>query len=152
MGVEIEKKFLVDRELWQKVKPDNGVHIAQGYIKNTPQQSVRVRIKGEYGFLTIKGGTDALQRTEFEYEIPLSDAKELLTDFCQKQIIKIRYTLQVDNEIWEVDEFESPRNGLILAEIELTSVEQSITLPNWITEEVTGQAQYYNAEMLREKA
>ena len=148
MGVEIERKFLVDKSLWEKEKPTHGTSIIQGYITKEIDRTVRVRIKGQQGFLTVKGKTVGAVRAEFEYEIPLSEAKEMLNSLCDKLIDKTRYEVVYEGKTWEVDEFNSPKEGLILAEIELNQVDESIELPAWVTKEVTEDPSYYNANMI----
>lgn len=148
MGVEIERKFLVDKKRWQKIKPTEGLFIAQGYLHNSKDKTVRVRTKGEKGFLTIKGATDGISRTEFEYVIPKKDAEELLCKFCPKRIEKTRYLVEHNGKTWEVDEFDFPNSGLILAEVELNSVEEQIALPEWVTEDVSDNPAYFNSNML----
>ena len=148
MGVEIERKFLVDKEKWLAVRPDNGVHIMQGYLLKSPEKTVRVRTKGNQGFITIKGKTENISRVEFEYEIPLNEAEELLSTFCPKKIDKVRYELIFDGFVWEIDEFVTPNPGLILAEIELSDENESFKLPEWAGKEVSNQAKYYNANMI----
>lgn len=149
MGVEIERKFLVNREKWLKVKPLEGVFIAQGYLLNERDRSVRIRVKGDKGFLTIKGGEDGLKRTEYEYPIPRSEALEIIEKFELTTIQKVRYELEVEGYIWEIDEFQQPKNDLILAELELPEKNTTFSLPEWVEEEVTNNPNYYNAEMLR---
>lgn len=149
MGVEIERKFLVNKEAWQKVKPTSGRFIKQGYLMRKEGLTVRVRIKGEKGFLTIKGKTEHISRSEYEYEIPVEEAAELLQQHCTKWIEKTRYEIHVGNHLWEVDEFEMPQKGLILAEIELTSEKEEFEYPEWVGEEVSDQPEYYNANMLK---
>ncbi|PKR79918.1 adenylate cyclase [Brumimicrobium salinarum] len=152
MGVEIERKFLVDEAIWADEKPKTGVRICQGYLLKSKEKTVRIRTKtcAQYskGFITIKGATEGFSRLEYEYEIPFSEAEELLAEFCPKKIIKTRYELKLNEFVWEVDEFESPQSGLILAEIELLNEAQSFGRPKWLKKEVTGEAQYYNANML----
>lgn len=148
MGVEIERKFLVDEEKWNVIRPDKGKHILQGYLSKKIESTVRVRVKGDIGLLTIKGKTTGAKRAEFEYEIPLQEAQEMLDTMCDNYIKKVRYEVEIDGRVWEVDEFSSPKEGLILAEIELSSESEKINLPEWITQEVTEDPSYYNANML----
>lgn len=148
MSLEIERKFLVDKEKWESVKPQSGEKIYQGYLLSTKALTVRVRVKGDKGFFTIKGETVNISRSEFEYEIPKEDVKAILNQFCDKWIEKTRYEINVGSHLWEVDEFDSPQKGLLLAEIELTSEEEEFQLPNWVTEEVSDKPEYYNANML----
>jgi CYTH domain-containing protein len=147
MGQEIERKFLVDKDKWSAVDKGRGKRIEQGYLSKTIETTVRVRVKGDKGYLTIKGKEIDLVRAEFEYEIPLHEAEEILLKFCNNPIRKIRYEIRVANHSWEVDEFISPDPTLILAEIELDEANESFAIPDWVLEEVTGQAAYYNANM-----
>lgn len=148
MGVEIERKFLVDKTKWEKVRPSSGLKIIQGYILKSIEKTVRVRTKGDTGFITIKGKTKGITRKEFEYAIPFEEAVQLLNEFCDKKIIKTRFEFDFEGFIWEVDEFESPKEGLILAEIELSSEKENFTHPEWLMEEVSNQPEYYNANMI----
>lgn len=146
--VEIERKFLVDHNLWKQVDKGEGKLIAQGYIQKSPEKTVRVRIKKDKGYLTIKGKTEGISRAEFEYEIPLVEAKELLKNFCGKIIEKTRYEVKIGLHTWEVDEFHSPNPELILAEIELNSEEEVFEKPEWIGKEVSDDVRYFNANMI----
>ena len=147
MGQEIERKFLVDEALWREVQP-SGTEYRQGYIVNTKAKIVRVRIAGDQGYLTIKGATQGATRAEFEYEIPLDDARRLLT-LCEGPLIeKTRYKLEVDGLLWEVDEFSGDNEGLIMAELELDSEDQPFQKPAWAGQEVTDDARYYNANLV----
>lgn len=149
MGIEIERKFLVDQEKWKAAKPAEGEHIRQGYLLKSTGTTVRIRIRKEKGFITVKGKTTGeMSRLEFEYEIPKEEAVEMLHELCPKWIDKTRYLFKHKGFVWEVDEFESPKKGLILAEIELSSELEEFSLPDWVKEEVTGQPEYYNANML----
>lgn len=148
MGVEIERKFLVNEEKWQKVKPKSGTRILQGYIMSTPETVVRIRVRGDKGLITIKGKTQGISRLEYEYSIPKVEAEEMLNEFCPKKIIKVRYELNIDGFVWEIDEFESPKTGLILAEIELTNENEVFTHPEWLDKEVSNLPEYYNVNMI----
>jgi adenylate cyclase len=144
--VEIERKFLVISDVFKSdVLRQN--HIAQGYLSSVPERAVRVRIKGEKGYLTIKGKTNetGLSRFEWEKEIPVTEAKELL-QLCEKGVIeKIRYEIQVGQHVFEVDEFYGENEGLIMAEVELQSESEIIEKPIWLGEEVTNDSRYYNS-------
>jgi adenylate cyclase len=144
--VEIERKFLVISDVFKSdVLCQN--HIAQGYLSSVPERAVRVRIKGEKGYLTIKGKTNesGLSRFEWEKEIPVAEAKELL-QLCEKGVIeKIRYEIQVGRHIFEVDEFYGENKGLIMAEVELQSETETFETPIWLGEEVTNDNRYYNS-------
>lgn len=148
MAREIERKFLVTGNSWrQEATP---VHYRQGYLHSSRECSVRVRIAGEQGFLTIKGATQGMSRDEYEYAIPVDDALAMLDHLCaQPQIEKIRHTVEYQGFFWEIDEFLGDNQGLIVAEIELTSEEQSFARPVWVGAEVTGEAKYYNARLCR---
>lgn len=149
MGVEIERKFLVNKEKWSKINKPNGLTIKQGYLLNSIEKCVRVRTKGDKGFLTIKGKNSGIKRKEFEYEIPFNEAEEMLIQFCDKFIHKERYEVEFKDKLWEVDVFLSPNPDLILAEIELNSENEEFELPEWVEKEVSDDPKYYNANMLK---
>ncbi len=143
--MEIERKFLVKGDF--KRMSYKHTRIVQGYLSRVPQRTVRIRLKGERGFITIKGETNASgsSRFEWEKEIPFKEATELL-ELCERALIeKTRYLVKFEEHTFEVDEFYGENEGLQLAEIELTSEEESFEKPPWLGEEVTGQAQYYNS-------
>lgn len=148
MGVEIERKFLVDEQKWNEIRPREGKRILQGYLSKKIECTVRVRVKGDSGFLTIKGKNTGSKRAEFEYEIPLQEAREMLETMCDSYIDKVRYEIAQEDKVWEVDEFYSPKKGMILAEIELDAVDEKVNLPEWIRKEVTDDPSYYNSNML----
>lgn len=148
MGLEIERKFLVDKKLWAEIEKPEGEIIKQGYLLKSFEKTIRVRTKNKKGYLTIKGATEGITRKEYEYEIPKAEADELLNDFCNRFIEKTRYCINHSGKIWEVDEFKSPNKGLILAEIELLTADEIFEKPNWITKEVSDDPQYFNANML----
>lgn len=145
---EIEYKFLVDPIKWSKIKKPKGDLIIQGFIYNSKECVVRIRIKNGKGFLTIKGETIGITRKEFEYEIPLKEAEEIIKNFTKKHIRKVRYEIPYDNHTWEVDVFEGPLNGLILAELEVNSEEEKFELPDWVTQNVSSDPSYYNAVLI----
>lgn len=148
MGIEIERKFLVVDEGW-KDAVCRKYPIAQGYISRQAERTVRVRIKGEKGYLTLKGQARGLVRREFEYEIPVDDARTILSTLCQGPLIeKCRYEVEVGDHLWEVDVFEGENAGLVVAEIELRRPDEEFLLPSWVGQEVTGQVQYYNARLV----
>ena len=145
MNREIERKFLVKGDFEKEVTYRK--RIVQGYICAEKDRTVRVRIQGEECFLTIKGASDesGLSRYEFEKQIAPNDAEELLK-LCLPGIIdKIRHWIPVGNHIWEVDVFQGDNKGLVIAEIELSSEDETFELPTWAGEEVTGDPRYYNA-------
>src|SRR5687767_5958315 len=145
MGKEIERKYLVDKEKWELVLKPNGQVYRQGYLLTDPTKTIRVRSTGEAGFLTIKGISIGATRQEYEYEIPLADSKELLDNFSVSELSKIRYKISFGNKLWEVDEFLGDNLGLIVAEIELSSEDETFDIPEWIGKEVTGEEKYYNS-------
>ncbi len=151
MGIEIERKFLVDPTALGDL--GTGIVIKQGYIPTQGKTVVRARIKGEQAFLTIKGaaGTNGtgIGCSEFEYEIPLADAEAMLAELCVGAMIdKTRYEIPVGQHLWEVDVFHGDNAGLIVAEIELQDENEPFEHPAWVTEQVTGQARYYNVNLL----
>ncbi len=144
MAIEIERKFLVDVNQLPQLK--NGKLLRQGYLWSSPNKSLRIRIVDTVAFLTIKIGTDPLQRLEFEYEIPVDDAETLLLQ-CSDIIEKERFLVPHSGNNWEVDIFRGKNNGLIVAEIELTHQAQQIDIPKWITKEVTNDSRYLNVSL-----
>ena len=145
---EIERKFKVNvtqMSFIEKLLPKN---IVQGYIHSSSSISTRIRIIDDTAFLTIKGGESALERDEFEYEIPLSEANEMMTLFCTKLLKKKRYLVYQNDLCWEIDVFEGNLQGLIIAEIELKEINTSINLPDWIAEEVTDDPNYLNINLI----
>ncbi|GAA3739972.1 MULTISPECIES: CYTH domain-containing protein [Flavobacterium] len=144
--IEIERKFLVKSDDFKKQAFAQN-DIAQGYLSSVPERTVRVRIKGHKGFITIKGisNTAGMSRFEWENEIPLDEAQELLK-LCEKgKIEKTRYEIKSGKHVFEVDEFYGENDGLIMAEIELNSEGETFEKPEWLGEEVTNDERYYNA-------
>ncbi|HQR78916.1 MAG TPA: CYTH domain-containing protein [Actinomycetota bacterium] len=149
MGVEIERKFLVVDDSWRA-----GVvaahRIVQGYLADEGELTVRVRIKGDHGFLTLKGRTQGISRNEYEYEIPVADAEAMLADFATGPVVeKTRHLIDVDGHVWELDVFAGDNEGLVMAEIELASADEVFTLASWAGEEVTDDSRYYNVNLAR---
>jgi|TARA_R110000823_G_scaffold55246_3_gene135074 adenylate cyclase len=148
MGVEIERKFLLKNDIWEGFKKGK-ITIKQGYLNSDIERTVRVRLFGTTGFITVKGKVNGLSRPEFEYEIPYKDAVTLLT-LCEQPIIeKIRYYIHQGDLVWEIDVFEGDNEGLVVAEIELTSETQSFYKPTWLGEEVSDDAKYYNSSLIK---
>ena len=144
--IEIERKFLVTSHAY-KTDAFKSTRIVQGFLNTNPERTVRIRIKGSDGFLTVKGKSseNGLSRFEWEKEISKTDAEALL-QFCEKGIIdKVRYEVKYGNHIFEVDEFFGENEGLIIAEVELNTENEVFEKPNWLGEEVTGQLKYYNS-------
>ena len=149
MGLEIERKFLVKDDAWRGLGAP--LFMRQGYLSTPPERVVRVRVAGERAWLTIKGVNFGASRLEFEYPIPVEDAKEMLDldGFCVRPILeKNRTRIPIGDVVWEVDEFFGENLGLVIAEVELRSPDQYIALPEWIGEEVTGDARYFNSSLL----
>ncbi len=145
MAIEIERKYLVNSMAW-KVKADEGTRLLQGYMANTEKVAIRVRIAGEQAWLTLKSASAGIRRLEFEYFLPVADAKQMLQEFCHGQVIhKTRYRLPLNSHIWEIDVFHDANEGLVLAEIELENEQESFALPGWIGQEVSADIRYYNA-------
>lgn len=146
--IEIERKFLVLSEDFKK-EAFQQIHIIQGFLNTDPYRTVRVRLKGEQGFITVKGisNDSGTSRLEWEKEISKEEAKTLLS-ICEKGVIdKIRYEIKKGVHIFEVDEFFDDNEGLIVAEIELSSENETFEKPNWIGKEVTGITKYYNSQL-----
>jgi len=146
MAKEIERKFLVQAS-WQP--QDEGIKIAQGYLSTVPERTVRVRIKGDKGYLTIKGKNQGISRAEFEYEIPIGDAEELLKLAEQPILSKTRYLEQHGNRLWEIDVFAGENQGLVVAEVELPDEQAEFSRPDWLGQEVSGDVRYYNANLIK---
>lgn len=146
---EIERKFLVTGTGWREAAQER--EICQGYLTLDKERTVRVRLAGGNGTLTIKGPSQGAARSEFEYPIPSEDARLLLHELCLQPVIeKTRYRVPLGELVWEVDVFRGQNEGLIVAEVELSSETQEIALPEWIGEEVTGDPRYYNARLVAE--
>lgn len=148
MALEIERKYLIDLE---KISPlENGIRIKQGYLSTNKDAVVRVRVKNDKAYLTIKGSNSGIARLEFEYEIPLDEANEMLEKLCQKPVIdKTRYLITHENHTWEVDVFYGDNEGLVVAEVELSSEDEHINLPIWVKEEVSHDDRYFNSNLMK---
>lgn len=150
-NIEIERKFLVNGDF--KPEAYDSQRIVQGYMaSNTNGRSVRIRIKGNKGYITIKGASNAsgMSRFEWEKEISLNDAEQLIK-LCDPGVIdKIRYFIKVGKHVFEVDEFSGENDGLIVAEIELNSETEEFEKPIWLGREVTGDARYYNSQLIKQ--
>lgn len=148
--IEIERKFLVLSDAF-KAEAVNKQQIAQGYLSSHPERTVRIRVKGESGFLTVKGKSNekGTTRLEWETELSLAEARPLLA-ICEEGIIdKIRYEIPAGKHIFEVDEFFGDNQGLIMAEIELSAEDEPFVKPSWLGKEVTQDARYYNAYLAK---
>ena len=150
--IEIERKFLVTSDSYKIESKKNKIRIKQGFLNTHKERTVRVRLKDELGFLTVKGvsSKNGLSRFEWEKEISKKDALELLY-LCEPGVIdKIRYEIKLENHTFEVDEFFGDNEGLIIAEVELENENESFKKPKWLGEEVTGQIKYYNSQLSKE--
>lgn len=147
MGREIERKFLVTGTEYRESA--EAKQYRQGYLSRNRERTVRVRTAGDKGFITVKGKNAGIVRTEFEYEIPLSDADAMLSFLCEKPLIeKRRYHYEYEGHVWEIDEFSGDNEGLVIAEIELTSEDDAFVKPDWIGDEVSGDPRYFNSNLV----
>ncbi|HSZ72052.1 MAG TPA: CYTH domain-containing protein [Cytophagaceae bacterium] len=142
---EIERKFLVLSKYQMELAKEKGIYFRQGYLSTDPSKTVRIRIKDNQAFLTVKGLTQGISRTEIESPISLDSAKALFESFITNEIQKIRRIVQVDGKDWEVDEFLGRHKGLWMAEIELNSAEEEVSLPVWAGREVSSEKEYFNS-------
>jgi adenylate cyclase len=148
MAVEIERKFLVINDNWRAGA--GGVLYRQGYLSTDPERTVRVRLEGDSGRLTIKGKSQGISRAEYEYPIPAGDAANLLEKLCQRPLIeKTRYRIAFAGHLWEVDEFHGENQGLLIAEIELASERAEFERPDWVGQEVSDDPRYFNASLVK---
>lgn len=147
MAAEIERKFLVEDDSW--CDGSAGVRIAQGYLSQDPERTVRVRLAGENAWLTIKGRTQGITRAEFEYAIPPADALELLGLCLPSVIDKTRHLLRQGAHVWEIDVFHGANDGLVIAEVELSSEADSPEMPAWVGPEVSSENRYFNSNLAR---
>jgi len=149
MGVEIERKFLVQGDAWKTL--GEPVFFRQGYLSSQKERTVRVRIEGERAVITIKGKSVGATRGEWEYPIPVQDAAELLDGLCEQPLIE-KYRRKITNgaHVWEVDEFLGANAGLVVAEIELGAEDEAFDQPEWVADEVTDDARYYNSNLIKQ--
>lgn len=152
MATEIERKFLVKGEAWRVGA--EGERYCQGYLSRgdgyaVADRTVRIRVAGVRAYVTIKGASHGIARLEYEYEIPMGDAEEMLSQLCDRPLIdKIRYKIPHQDLLWEVDEFLGENQGLIMAEVELETTDQAVVLPDWVGAEVSGDRRYFNAYLV----
>jgi CYTH domain-containing protein len=153
MGLEIERKFLVQSDRWRVDELGNsvlGTVYRQGYILASQERTVRIRIAGDKAFITIKGSAIGIGRAEYEYSIPVTDATEMLDTLCDRPLIeKVRHRIPIDDLVWEVDEFSGENQGLIMAEVELPQADHPVRIPDWAGQEVTGDPRYFNAYLVK---
>ena len=148
MGVEIERKFLVKGDEWRTGATP--LQISQGYVTLDAERSVRVRIAGEQGFLSVKSLRSALERAEFEYAIPVADAEQMIEELCFRPVVKkTRWLKEFAGRLWEIDEFHGENEGLIVAEVELGAADDAVELPSWVGAEVSSDPRYLNANLVR---
>lgn len=147
VGEEIERKFLVTGQGWREEA--RGERFRQGFLSTDPERTVRVRIAGDRGTITVKGKSVGARRDEFEYEIPRADAEKMLDTLCARPLIeKVRYSLRHGRHVWEIDVFEGENSGLVVAEIELSSEDEDFDKPGWLGEEVTHDPRYFNSNLV----
>ena len=148
MAKEIERKYLVDVAAWQP--QGEGIHFKQGYLNSQKERVVRVRIEGSKAKLTIKGITTGVTRSEFEYLVPVEDASLLLHNLCEQPLIdKHRHKEDHHGKTWEIDVFHGDNQGLVVAEVELASEDEAITLPTFVRAEVSSDPRYFNSNLLK---
>ncbi len=149
MALEIERKFLLKHEAW-RLLAESSEQLRQGYLNQETHCSVRVRTSADRAWLNIKGVTIGAQRQEFEYEIPLADAHQMLDTLTVNPVIdKVRHRVTVGPHVWEIDEFAGANAGLVVAEIELGKPDEAFDKPDWVGEEITDDVRYYNTNLSR---
>lgn len=149
MPIEIERKFLVRDESWRAIV-ESSSRILQGYLSLDRHLAVRVRLRGDAAFLTLKGGTRGIRRSEFEYPIPRADAQAMLDTLAvAPPVDKVRHLIRVGGHLWELDVFAGENAGLVMAEIELGSEDEAFERPDWLGDEVSEDPRYYNANLAR---
>jgi adenylate cyclase len=149
MATEIERKFLVNGDSWRDAVLSQE-RIMQGYLANNQNATVRVRVKGEHAFLTIKGAAQGISRAEYEYPIPVSDAEAMLAELSvSSPIDKVRHRVRQGDQVWELDVFAGDNAGLVMAELELEHEDQPFDLPDWAGTEVSDDPRYYNVNLAR---
>lgn len=147
MGMEIERKFLVISDDW-KQQVITSTPIVQGYLVSGEDLTVRARVRGDRAYVTFKGRTEGISRSEFEYEIPVADARAMLEQFAKGPVIdKVRHLVEVDGHTWEVDVFGGENAGLVMAELELQDADEQFTLPDWAGLDVSDDDRYYNVNL-----
>ncbi len=146
---EIERKFLVNKDLLPSLNKSDGQQISQGYLINTKDLTLRIRTTNKKGFITLKGKTEGISREEYEYEIPRHEADAIMTNNITQKIEKRRHEVFYKNKKWEVDFFSGNLKGLIIAEVELYSEKEDIEIPLWCDTEVSENQKYYNSELIK---
>jgi adenylate cyclase len=149
MAIEIERKYLVKNNSWQ-ANVESQAHIMQGYLANNDHSAIRVRVKGDAAYLTVKGATPGISRSEFEYRIPVEDAEAMLRDLAVFPAIdKVRYRVKSGGHVWDLDLFAGENEGLVMAEVELGAEDEAFEMPEWAGEEVSDDSRYYNVNLAR---
>ncbi len=149
MATEIEHKFLLRDDRWRQ-QVERSTQIRQGYLMSDARCSVRLRTADDKGYLNIKSGTLGIQRSEYEYPVPLSEAEEMLNTLCEKPLLeKTRHFVPIGKHLWEIDEFFGDNVGLIVAEIELSHPGEPFECPDWVGEEVSHDIRYYNSQLVK---
>lgn len=146
MALEIEHKYLVKNDSYKLMAVSTHC-ISQGYLCREPDRTVRLRVKDDRGFITVKGRNQGAKRLEFEYEISLEDAEKMLEMCIPTVLSKTRYIVPFEGHVWEVDEFTGNRSGLVTAEIELSGEDEAYSIPDFVGEDVTGNPRYYNSNL-----
>lgn len=149
MGMEIERKFLVNKSAWENAQQGENARICQAYLANDEHKVVRIRIYGNQAFITIKAHLAGMSRAEYEYPIPMQDAEEMIDNLTVKRIEKTRHRVNCNGKLWDVDVFEGENEGLLVAEIELEYENEVFEKPDWVGEEVTDDIRYYNASLIQ---
>jgi adenylate cyclase len=147
MATEIERKFLVHHSIWATVEKQNGKVFKQGYILREKNRTLRVRVTDDAAYITFKGAGNGISRSEYEYQVPVSEGIELLKGFATSVIEKTRYYISYAGKLWEVDVFSGDNSGLIVAEIELQHEDEPFEKPEWILDEVSHDSRYYNSSL-----
>jgi adenylate cyclase len=149
MGVEIERKFLVKNDNWRS-RVESESALKQGYLVAQPALTIRVRSDGDKAQLTVKGGSAGISRSEYEYEIPLQDAQQMIDALVTGNVIdKTRYKVRCGNHLWDLDLFHGDNEGLVMAEVELANEAEVFEMPDWAGEEVSDDPRYYNANLFK---
>lgn len=147
MPTEIERKFLVDHEKWNTLPKPNGNVYKQGYILSEEKRTVRIRVTPDAAYITLKGASTGISRSEYEYSIPIAEGDEILENFATSAVAKTRYNIVFAGHLWEVDVFAGANTGLIVAEIELESEDEPFEKPEWVGAEVSHDSRYTNASL-----
>jgi adenylate cyclase len=149
MGVEIERKFLVKNDSW-RVHVESEWHTMQGYLANNANATVRVRVRGDTAYLTIKGPGRGISRSEYEYPIPVADAEAMLKELAvSPPVDKVRYRVRAGKHLWYLDVFAGENAGLVMAEVELAAEDEVFERPDWLGDEVSGDPRYFNVNLAR---